>query len=263
MPLRMLLPEIRHSKIKSEYIQASVLTFSIDTSPFMHRIIPMDKLFFGFGNGKLSKSIATFSLPAGWTCPGAQDCLSKFHPDIKKIVDGVHTQFRCFSATSEAVFPIVRKNRWTNFELLKNLSTDEMVKLITVSLPPHSRIVRLHVSGDFFNDKYFLAWLAVAKSNPNTLFYGYTKRIDLLVTYRKELPSNFRIVSSLGSKFDDLVYRYGLKYAKVVGTEKEAEDLGLPLDHNDSLAMEESDTSFALLIHGTQPKNTRYAKLWN
>jgi hypothetical protein len=42
--------------------------------------------------------------------------------------------------------------------------------------------------------------------------------------------------------------------AYVVNTEEEAEELGLEIDHDDSHCF--GDKSFALLVHGTQPKGS-------
>ena len=51
----------------------------------------------------------------------------------------------------------------------------EMVALILDSLSPFAGYVRLHVSGDFFSQDYFDAWVEVARHRPRTLFYAYTK----------------------------------------------------------------------------------------
>jgi len=50
---------------------------------------------------------------------------------------------------------------------------------------------------------------------------------------------------------DFLIDAYKLKYCQVVLSEKEAKNLKLELDHDDSHAFV-SDNSFAILIHGTQ-----------
>lgn len=104
----------------------------------------MSLLHFGNGNAKLRKGIATFSLPAGWTCPGAKDCLAKANRETGKITDGDNIKFRCFSASNEAIFPAVRKARWKNFELLKNKSKEEMIDLILKSLPEQNELIRLY-----------------------------------------------------------------------------------------------------------------------
>ena len=73
------------------------------------------KLKFGNPNAKLKQltkklklKLSTFSLPSGHTCPGALDCLSKADRDTGKITDGKHTEFRCFQASAEAVYPSLR-----------------------------------------------------------------------------------------------------------------------------------------------------------
>ena len=53
--------------------------------------------------------IYSFSLPSGYTCPFAVDCLSKADRVTGKITDGRDTLFRCFSASDEARSPNARK----------------------------------------------------------------------------------------------------------------------------------------------------------
>lgn len=215
-------------------------------------------LKFGKGNAKLGKKIVTFSLPAGHSCPFALDCLSKSDKETGKITDGKQTVFRCFAASSEAVYKNVRLSRWHNFELLKTAkNTKNITNLILQSLPKNSDIVRIHVSGDFFNMQYLQAWVNVAKLLPNTLFYAYTKSLVYLIGL--ELPANLSITASKGGKLDKLINENNMKFAEVVYSEQEAKDKNLLIDHDDSLAMY-SKNSFALLIHGTQPKNSKGSK---
>jgi hypothetical protein len=220
------------------------------------------KLKFGFGNAKISKSIATFSLPAGYTCPFAKDCLSKANRLTGKIIDGKHCQFRCFAASQECTYPNVRKQRWHNFELLKEKKTIKgMGNLIQSSLPRNIESVRIHVSGDYFSETYFLAWLNVALNNPGMTFYGYTKALPHVVEYRKNIPSNFRLTASKGGTHDDLIKEYKLKSAEVVFSVEEAKHKRLRIDHDDGFAIY-GDKSFALLLHGTQPANTKAQAAW-
>ncbi len=89
-----------------------------------------NKLTFGKGNAKLGTFIHTLSLPAGWSCPGAKDCLSKANRETGKLTDGKETVFRCFAASAEALRPNVRDSRWNNFELLRGKSVEQMVVLM-------------------------------------------------------------------------------------------------------------------------------------
>lgn len=220
------------------------------------------RLSFGNGNAKLSASIATFSLPAGHSCPFAKECLSKANRLTGKIVDGEHCKFRCFAASQEALYPSVRNSRWNNFEQLKAMSSvEKMTQHIQNHLPGGISFIRVHVSGDFFNEKYFLAWVNVAMNNPSITFYGYTKATPFLAKYKKQLPKNFRFTASKGGTCDNLIGNHKLRSAEVVFSVKEAEDKGLEIDHDDSHAML-GNKSFALLLHGTQPAGTEANVAW-
>jgi len=220
-------------------------------------------LKFSAGNAKL-KNIISFSLASGWSCPFANECYSKADPENGKITDGPNTQFRCFSASQESLYPAVRKQRFDNFNELKNIKTvEEMVQKLQQALPKikksgEGKIVRLHVAGDFFNQKYFDAWLTVAKNNPDRIFYAYTKSLQYWINRLNDIPVNFKLNASKGGKLDNLIDQYNLKYAEVVYSEQEAKEKGLEIDHDDSHAYD-FNHSFALLIHGTQPKGSKAA----
>lgn len=223
----------------------------------------MNKLFFGFGNAKLSESIATFSLPAGYTCPCAKDCLSKADRNTGKITDGKDAEFRCYAASAECAYTAVRRSRWGNFEALKAVKTIEgMTDLLSKNIPEGISKVRIHASGDFYSENYFRAWMHVAKLFPSIIFYGYTKRIGLLVKYKEQMPSNFRMVASWGGTEDHLIEKYGIKSARVVFSETEAEKLGLELDHHDDHAYSSDSKGFALLLHGTQKAESAASAAW-
>jgi hypothetical protein len=223
-----------------------------------------DKLQFASGNAKLSKDTAIFSLPAGHTCPFAKDCRSAADKVTGKIVDGKHCQFRCYAAASENLFKNVRKSRWNNFELLKQAKTViAMANLIEASIivKKNVKLVRFHQSGDFFSQAYFDAWLLVAKQNPQYIFYGYTKALPFWAKRLGDIPSNFKIVASRGGTHDALIDLLGLRSVKVVFSEKEAKDLNLELDHDDSHVWN-YDKSFAILLHGNQPAGSVAGKAW-
>lgn len=217
-------------------------------------------LKFGKGNAKLSKLVHTFSLPAGWSCIGADKCLAKSDPKTGKLKDGQNTKFRCFAASQEALYPSVRKARWHNFNLLRQAkTTNKMRDLILKSLPKNAKIIRIGVSGDYFNQQYFDSWLEVAKLRPKILFYGYTKSISFWMARTNEIPKNFILTASEGGKQDDIIRKYKLRYAKVVFSPEEAKTLKLPIDHDDSHAMKPKG-NFSLVLHGVQAKNSPAAK---
>lgn len=208
------------------------------------------------------RKVYSFDLLSGYSCPFAESCLSKavVQSDGKrKIQDGLKTQFRCFSASQEVQYTNVYNLRKNNFDLLKDCKNiSSMVKLISGALPKNAGIVRIHVAGDFFNDKYFQAWCLVAAANPNVLFYAYTKSLKYWVDNQKLIFDNFVLTASYGGRTDHLIDQHNLRFAKVVYSEQEAHDLDLAIDHDDTHAAKPtlSDQSFALMLHGTQPKGS-------
>ena len=179
------------------------------------------------------------------------------------ITDGEGQLYRCYAASDEAKSPQVRAARHWNFELLRRETEHEMFRRIQASLPKKAKIIRIHVSGDFFNQKYFNAWCKVARLNPDRLFYAYTKSLKYWTDYNQYLiPKNLKMTASWDHSNHLLIKQHKLKFARVVFSEKEAAKLGLEIDHDDSHAYE-GDESFALLLHGTQPKGTMAAKAKN
>jgi len=235
-----------------------------------------------FLNLKKKAKVISFSLPSGFTCPGAKECLSKANKETGKIQDGKDTVFRCFQASAEATYPSLRNMVWGNFDLIRKEkgSVEDLALVINEQLPTKKGrpleldfdVMRVHVGGDFFSQKYFDAWMMIAQWYPEKIFYAYTKSLHFWRTYeqnkdgsrgygrnfaeqRREIPKNFSLTASRGGKFDHLINKEGYKEAVVVYSEEEAKKKHLEIDHDDSHAAFGID-NFALLIHGTQPKGS-------
>ena len=219
---------------------------------------------------KPHNKVYSFDLLSGYSCPFAEKCLSKATFDSfankRKIKDGPKTEFRCFSASQEVQYTNVYNLRKNNYEFLKMLNTGEniverMAEAIDYALPANAGVVRIHVAGDFFNENYFRAWMLVARLNPTVLFYAYTKSLKYWIDNRYLIPDNLILTASRGGRLDHLIDEHNLREAVVVFSESEAEEKNLIIDHDDSHAARPSlkDNSFALLIHGTQPKGSEAA----
>lgn len=230
---------------------------------------PDAKLKFSDGNAKL-EGIFNISLPAGHSCPYAKQCQSRttLVPTNESglgVVDGQNCEWRCFAATDEAKYPATRQQRWFNFlTILEQNQVDGLANLIERSLPRSKwgAPIRIHVSGDFFSQLYFDAWIMIAERNPKQVFYAYTKALPLWVKRLGNIPSNFKLTASYGGTHDHLIAEYNLRSAKVVFTPEEAASLNLEIDHDDSHAYGDGP-SFALLLHGTQPAGTPAAAAWS
>ena len=213
-------------------------------------------LRFSFGNAKLPATTAIFDLPAGYTCPGARECQSRYHRQDNRIVDGKHTRFRCFAASQETR-PNVRARRDSNLKLIKQ--TTDIPRLLVDSLnyrlERKTTHVRWHSSGDFFSYPYAKAVLVAAMETPDLIHYFYTKSLHFFLDV--PLPSNVYLTASYGGQYDRLIDEgHFPRNARVVCTEGEAASLGLAIDHDDSHCYTGAPHPFALLVHGTQPKGS-------
>ena len=255
-------------------------------------------LSFGNGNSKLKAlrkaaaaeleipesrvRVLTLTLPAGWSCPGANECLAFADPVTGKIWDSPELKFRCFEASAER-YENVRQQNWHNFNLLRKLIGENaayaIAALILASIkdatkkfkPDDVVIIRIHVGGDFYSTKYLEGWAMALRATtlpqnqpmPRVIGYAYTKSLHHVAKLRQAwqpLPENFVLTASEGGKYDHLIQSLkGLKVAKVVFSPEQAQSEELEIDHDDSHAVFGKE-SFGLLIHGTQPKGSQSAK---
>ena len=221
---------------------------------------------------KLQKQIKgkgyTISLRSGITCPGAAICLSwakRNKTGKAKIVQ--KGPIRCFGASDETQYDATYDQREYNTRLIKSLGADALkigaliMDSIKILIKPI--LVRVHVGGDYFSEAYLRGWIMAAFCAPKIHFYSYTKSATFVVNVMNDsetdIPDNFQIVFSEGGKHDFLIPDNGRR-AVIVGSQKEADDLNLQVDHDDSLAAFGDIPRFALLIHGTQTKGSVYAK---
>jgi hypothetical protein len=238
-------------------------------------------LVFGTANAKLkglqsrlSKRVFTFSLLSGHTCPYARDCESRamYQENGKwKIVDGTHTEFRCFSASEEVIYPNVRESRINNMQLIEAAAVDinKALEIIAVNFPAKCEVLRIHVGGDFKTQAYFDTWVEYARRNPSVLFYAYTKSLPFWIKRANDIPENFMLTASRGGYKDELIKTHNLREAIVInpalGNHKiidahhaSVDDVVYEIDHDDYHAASKGG-SFALVLHGIQPAGTAAA----
>ena len=68
------------------------------------------------------------------------------------------------------------------------------------------------------------------------------------------------ITASTGGKDDYLIEKFNLKNVIIVYSLEEAAEKGVEIDHDDSHCYDRNCQKFALLIHGTQPKDSDAGK---
>tara|TARA_B100001057_G_scaffold431468_1_gene458938 strand:+ start:235 stop:1053 length:819 start_codon:yes stop_codon:yes gene_type:complete len=218
-----------------------------------------------FGNSKLSKLIGHISLPSGYTCPFAKECLTFANRKTRKLRG--KGEVYCYSASMEARYPAYQNIVWHNFDLINKVKNDveALFDLYATSIKmqaPQLLILRSGVSGDFMTQAQADAVIKLSEWMPNVLFYAYTKSVSFFAEHLDQegrVRPNFMVTCSLGGKDDEMVLREGFKHARIVRNQDEADSLGLETDHDDTHAMMPGP-SFAQLVHGTQPKGSEWGK---
>lgn len=215
---------------------------------------------------RLGVEVYSFDMLSGVTCPGAKDC--KSWADVqadgsRRIADGKHTVFRCFSASQEVAYPNVFDFREENTQAALALAASSPMQCaaaLVAAIPDDAAVLRPHVAGDFKILNYFDAWLEVCHRRPDLRVYAYTKMLPFWVKRRDVLPPNLALTASRGGRWDSLIDEHGFRESVVCYSEQQAADLGLEIDHDDHHAYSLTGGSFALLIHGIQPKGSEAGK---
>lgn len=137
---------------------------------------------FSKGNGKLP--FWSFSALPGVTCPGAGACLEFCY------------SFRAWR------FPYAFARQLQNTVLMRCELGRELVEKAFDRLPKNS-IVRLYVDGDFASVADVSFWFDALSHRPDVHAYGYSKSWDELLAYVGEMPTNYTLNLSGGSRHAD------------------------------------------------------------
>jgi hypothetical protein len=127
-------------------------------------------------NRKLGKKIGVFNLPSGCTCPGKTPLCTGC----------------CYAKKAERCYPSARNKRQEN--LVVAMSPDFGGIMAAEVLKSGVLRVRIHESGDFFDQYYLDKWISVAQMCPLVNFLAFTKSFTLDFNRR---PPNLVIYASV------------------------------------------------------------------
>lgn len=203
----------------------------------------------GTGNTKLKNTakhfdikIFNFSIPAGndkasgkITCPFAGSCLSL-----------------CYAKKGMYRFGNVERALSRRYEDSKKEDFVSRINTELAKVKAGKQIyVRIHDSGDFYSPAYFAKWLEIARLNPAVRFYAYTKSHSF-IRGNFNLPDNFDLIFSLGSKNDELINQETERHSKIFQSPEEMTAAGYSdssyLDLNATKWVTENN-KIGLLIH--------------
>lgn len=170
-------------------------------------------------------TVYEWNIPTGTTCPFALECKVKVDRVTGKM-DAYKGAYRCYAASAER-FPAVRESRWANYEYVLAGKVPE--------LPKKCEAIRIHASGDFFNQAYFDMWIGIAERNPDVEMWAYTKSVKYWVARLGSIPSNLILTASYGGRNDELIEQYNLKNVIVYKAHTDVPEERM-IDTNDDLA---------------------------
>lgn len=129
------------------------------------------------GNLKLDAEIGVWDLPCYKTCPESTEFCRKF----------------CYAKKAEGQYDAPLKTRVKKY--LTSLEGGFVDRMVDSIKQVEFQIVRVHGSGDFYDEKYFKKWIEIAKRCPETQFFAFTKAYKTLEGL-KDKPDNFEFLGS-------------------------------------------------------------------
>ena len=155
---------------------------------------------------ELGVRVFNFGIPAyksksgKLTCPFAKDCVKY-----------------CYAQKGAYIWGNVSPAFEQRYEATKK---DDFVEVMGAAiLKKKVDFLRIHDSGDYYSPPYLEKWLQIARNNPQTKFYSYTKSMPLFEGV--ELPENFDVIFSQGSKVDGMINPDKMRHSKIFKTEQE------------------------------------------
>jgi len=161
-------------------------------------------------------------------CPFAKDCV-KF----------------CYAQKGAYNFGNVKPLFEQRYNLTKS---DIFIEAINQSIKAKKvDILRIHDSGDFYSNEYINKWLTIAKANKDVIFYAYTKSIPLFE--KINLPKNFIVIYSYGSKVDNLIDVSKHRHARIFDNENDLIKEGYINASKNDLNAIRSNKKVGLIFH--------------
>lgn len=120
-------------------------------------------------------------------------------------------------------------------------------------------IVRVHDSGDFFNQKYLNAWFKIARALPEKQFYAYTKSLHLDFSNQ---PKNFKITQSEGGKLDHLINKEN-SHSRIFATVADRKRAGYVDGNKNDFPAIKGINKIGLVYHGTRKMTDKQKKVFS
>ena len=188
-------------------------------------------------SGKINNaSIYAFDLPAYKTKTGKITC-----PFAKHCIKYCYAQKGAYTWS-----PAQNKHN----ENYLNTKQNDFIAVIQDEINRKRKIthIRVHSSGDYYSPKYLNKWVKLAENNPNTIYYSYTKSVQMVKDLENK-PENLKIIFSEGGKQDHLIDYENDRHAKIFNNQSELLDAGYIDASGDDLKALTPNKKVGLIFH--------------
>lgn len=139
------------------------------------------------GNSTMPRQIGIFNLPALKTCTPSVWCAH-----------------HCYATKRRYVWSnVVKAYQWRYQQSLRSDFIERMIK--EIQRRSFITMVRPHISGDFYSEKYVRKWAEIADRLPQIAFRVTTKRQDFLPLMYRIFPSNIILRESIDNSRQPLL----------------------------------------------------------
>lgn len=191
---------------------------------------------FSTGNRKLKKNgIISFGIPAFKSADGFKTC------PMAGICAGL-----CYARQGAYTWAPVRKARERNLQATREPGFTR--DCIDILKKKQAKIIRIHDSGDFYDQKYLDSWITISKALPNKIFYAYTKMLNLNYS---NLPNNFRVIQSAGGLLDYKI-DYSKPHSRIFKDYKTMIDSGYTNGNDSDMVAVRGTVKIGLAYHGVK-----------
>lgn len=206
---------------------------------------------------KTGTVIFNFGIPAFRSDTGLITC-----PNAKNCVAGCYARsgtYR-FSVAVKAYEKRLAVTLSDNFVQVMSSA----IQLKKIEAGKKSLFIRIHDSGDFYNEVYLKKWIDIINNNPSVQFYAYTKQVAMFKKFKALglIPDNFTTIFSLGGKQDHLIDVNTDRHAKVYSSSRKLDKGYINATNNDLFAISKTTHKVGLVYHGVKKyNNTNWSKV--
>ena len=203
-------------------------------------------------NSKIKKSAKrtfNFGIPAYLSSTGLKTC-----PNAGACAKG------CYALAGAYRFSNVAQA----FERrLKATLSDEFIEQMLADIDKQrAERIRIHDSGDFYDEAYLDRWLSIIRARPNVEFYAYTKMVSLFNRRKADLPANFTVIYSFGGTEDKLINVETDRHSLVFTSLRQLKACGYADASNQDDVALGKNPRIGLVYHGTKNiENTNWEKV--